>query len=597
MLEAIARRGPDSVGEARWPGVWLGHRRLAILDLSPAGHQPMLNGDGSVGIVFNGCIYNFLELRAELESAGHRFRSRCDTEVLVRGYEHWGMEAMMPRLRGMYAFAIWDERRRKLSLGRDRMGVKPLVYRHTAESFAFASSVGALEAAGLGGESNPEAILEYLEYGFITNSHSVYRNMRKLGPGEWLEWEMGSEPRTRSYWRMPRIDRQSKIGFEEAVEETERLLRECVRLRLQADVPVGALLSGGVDSSLVCWAMKEEKADVRAFTVGAPGEAEDESAAARAIARKLGIAHEVVELEAVGEELMEDFLAAYSEPFACQSAFGILAVSQRIKPLATVLLTGDGGDDVFLGYPFFQNIHRSETLAGQLPGVSAGLWETVREAWPQAGSLGRVRSFLDYTTGGLGPYARLHDGLPYLEQNGLLGERLQGLKLPQRQIPPSIQSARQLLEESLDLHWQLHFTGEFMTKVDGGTAHYALEARAPFLDHKLWDFAAQLPGGLRLEGGVLKAILREIARRRVNAEVGSRAKQGFTVPVSRWMRDGKSPLWAALRERPRVVEQGWMDAAALERLLGQPEARQELRPGLWHVLMLEQWLRRHTGGQ
>ena len=247
----------------------------------------MLSEDGQIGLVFNGCIYNFLELRGELESRGHRFRSHCDTEVLLRGYQEWGIDALTARLRGMFAFAIWDKPRRRLTLARDRLGVKPLVYCARHGEIAFASTVAALRSAGFGGEIDPQAVLDLLEFGYVTEDRAIYGGISKLPPATILEWRGGGIEQRR-YWSLPEIDESSRVTFEEAVEETERLLVESVRLRLISDVPIGALLSGGVDSALVCWAMRELNANIKAFTVRAPGDSSDESADAAHTARRLG---------------------------------------------------------------------------------------------------------------------------------------------------------------------------------------------------------------------------------------------------------------------------------------------------------------------
>lgn len=595
MMTAIARRGPDSKGVHTWPGVWFGHQRLAILDLSPAGAQPMLTADGKTGVVFNGCIYNYRELRDQLQAVGHHFHSQCDTEVLLHGFRQWGMAGMLPRLRGMFAFAIWDENSQTLSLARDRMGVKPLVYASFPGGFAFASSISALEAAGVSRSIRPSAVLEYLEYGFITNTQSVYDNCEKLRDGEWLERRSDGSLRKNRYWDPPHVSSDSTLDFEQAVQRTEELLIEAVRLRLQSDVPIAALLSGGVDSGLVCWAMREANARVRAFTVGSPGEPEDESEAARQVARHLDIPHEIIPLSQDSGFGLDTFLDAYSEPFAPESAFAVLRVAEAVKPHATVLLTGDGGDESFLGYPFFYNVWRAQRAAKFIPKPLASAWPSMRSLLPSSGPLHRLGNFLSYTTGGIGEYARLHEGLPWLEQNGLLGDRLKSLKLPQRQIPFSAGAGRHLLDDALQLHWDLHFTGEFMTKVDQGTAHFALEARAPFLDHVLWEFAATLPAKLRFHGGTLKAILRAIARRRLGHAVSNRPKQGFTVPVDRWLANPKSPAWEPLLDHPRVVSEGWIAASPLAAAIAETTRQKSVPPALRFLLLFEYWLRRRVG--
>jgi asparagine synthase (glutamine-hydrolysing) len=590
MMGAMPRRGPDSEGLNAWPGAVLGHKRLAIIDLSPGGHQPMLSEDGNTGVVFNGCIFNFREIRAELEGLGQRFRSQCDTEVLLRGYREWGIDALVERLHGMFAFAVWDYPRRRLTLARDRLGVKPLVYAARDGEIAFASTVRALRSAGFGDAMDPQAVLEYLEFGYVTDSRAIYQGLRKLPAAGILEWS-GGEMRQRRYWKPPEIDEASRVTFEEAVEETERLLVEAVRLRLISDVPIGVLLSGGIDSALVCWAMRQSNANIKAFTVRAAGDASDESAAAAATARILGIPHEIVDMPERDFEL-DEFTDAFSEPFSCSSAQAMLWVSRLVKPAATVLLTGDGGDDVFLGYPFFRNAWWAQRVARGLPQAAAGAARGLGRLIPQR----RMRRFVEYSTGGIGAHIRAHDGLPYYGAHAMLGERLAGGTLPWRQIPPSHASARRLLADVFDFHMQAQFSGEFLPKVDGATMYYSIEARGPFLDQKIWEFAAALPPKVRFHGGALKAVLREIVRRRVSPEAAARPKQGFTVPVERWLATRWSGMLDRLRGETRLERDGWIRPGALRHPVDQAVARQWVPVQIWHLLVLEHWLEKNGEG-
>ena len=484
MLQVLRRRGPDSEGVADWPGVTLGHRRLAILDLSPAGHQPMLSEDGQIGLVFNGCIYNFVELRSELEACGRSFHSNCDTEVLLQGYLEWGTDKLVQRMRGMFAFGIWDARERTLVLVRDRLGVKPLVYALHDGGISFASTITALTAAGHPREIDPLAVLDLLEFGFITEQRAIYTGISKLPPATIAEWHDGQVTQ-RQYWSLDTPGKLQNITFEEAVEETERLLVESVELRLISDVPVGALLSAGVDSTLVCWAMRKLNADITAFTVRAPSDPADESYAAAHTAAKLGIKHQIVDMPEVAASL-DELLDAYCEPFPCSSALPMLWVSKAVKEYATVLLTGDGGDDVFLGYPLFEHAWMAQRMASALPEPLAPAIGGIRNLLPDRGALGRASNFLGYATEGLGAFSRAHDGLPYFEQRHLLGDRLVGLELPQRQIPSSFASARNLVSDVEKHHRGLTFLSEFMPKVDRATMYYSIESRAPLLDQRLW---------------------------------------------------------------------------------------------------------------
>lgn len=591
MTCALARRGPDGEGLEEWSDAVLGHRRLAIFDLSEAGRQPMTSADGSLGIVFNGAIYNFRKLREELVERGYQFRSHTDTEVLIHGYREWGIDRLVEKIRGMFAFGLWDDRQRRLFLVRDRLGVKPLVYalgRDGAE-LAFASTVRALKAGGLPGAIDEQALVEYLEFGFVTDESAIYQGAQKVPAATIVEWADGTL-HTRTYWSPPTA---ASVGpsFEEAVEETEALFLRAVEMRLFADVPVGALLSGGVDSSLVCWAIAKLGGDVTAYTIGTPGDAWDETEDARATAKGLGIRHRVLNLSPEDSPQPDEMVAAYGEPFACASALGMLSVSRAVAPEATVLLTGDGGDDLFLGYPEHRHLWMAARLARSLPEAAASGWLSHRGKIPRHGPLRRVASFLDYTTGGLGAVASAHDGLPSYRRALLLGERLESLNVRQRELDWSLDSGRQVLGQFLEYDRHMRFVGEYLTKVDGATMHYALEARSPFLDQELWEFAASLPYDLRLRRGNLKAVLRELARRRIGERVARGRKRGFGVPVQRWITGRwRAQVEESLRES-LLEREGWIRAGAALEQLERAATEGWASKQLWYIFVLESWLK------
>ncbi len=593
MQASLARRGPDGEGFKQWPLASLGHRRLSIFDLSDAGRQPMTTTDEEIGVVFNGAIYNFLEIRSELEQAGARFRSRTDTEVLLHGYRQWGLDGLLHRMRGMFAIGLWDEREQALFLIRDRLGVKPLYYCSKGETLAFASTAEALRTAGFGESLNQAALLEYLEFGFITDRYSIYEGVFKVPPAGIVEWRDGRILQ-RTYWKPCEPAAKSARKFAEVVDEAEQRLLEAVRLRLEADVPVGALLSGGVDSSLVCWAISKLQGNLRAFTVGTPGD-QDETVDARLTAQQLGLPHEVIPIAEPAPSSgipgeMRELSSAYGEPFACYSALGMLRVAQAVKPFATVLLTGDGGDDAFLGYPEHNHFWLAERVARKLPTAAAEWWAGVAGVLSKDRAFTRrARHFFDYATGGLGAVARARDGLPGYGQ--MLRPALAAAELPQRAIPASLHSARNLTAEFLAYDRRTRFTGEYLTKVDGGAMYWAIEARSPFLDQELWNFAASLPVGLRLHRGVLKAVLRAIALRRLGPRVAHGKKRGFYVPATRWL----TTKWK------RVFEEA-LESSHLERhgIIRPEKVRQELQSRadsgraaslqLWYLFVLEVWL-------
>jgi len=589
MMSTLTRRGPDGEGLKSWASAVLGHRRLAIFDLSESGAQPMLSPDSSVGIVFNGAIYNFRELRSELETQGYHFKSHTDTEVLLHGYDFWGLDKLLEKIRGMFAIALWDDRKRTLFLVRDRLGVKPLIYTVQNGHIAFASTVRALRAAGFVDQIDDLAVAEFLEFGYVTDQRAIYRGAQKVAAANIVEWCEG-KVRTREYWHPP-TPTSTQPSFSEAVEETERLFVSAVEKRLFADVPVGALLSGGVDSSLVCWAIQKLGGDITAFTIGTAGDPSDETADASETARHLGIRHQVLQLAGDTDPNVEELVSAYAEPFACASALGMLRVSKAVRDSATVLLTGDGGDDVFLGYPEHRHLWWAQKMARSLPGFVSGGWLASRELIPQVGSLKRLSSFLNYSTGGLGAVASAHDGLPSYQRHGMLGEKLRGISVSARSIKWSGESARNILSQFLQYDREGRFVGEYMTKVDGATMFHSLEARSPFLDQELWEFASSLSFELRLQGGQLKSVLRELARQKLGERVARGRKRGFTIPVQRWLVGRWRNALVELLRASILDREGFIDArAVLDRLTA---ATQEGKAPnqLWYIFVLESWLR------
>jgi len=596
LARALARRGPDGEGIYAWNSSTLVHRRLAIFDLSSAGDQPMVSEDQRVGVVFNGAIYNFPELRVALEHDGYRFRSQTDTEVLLHGYRAWGIDELVRKIRGMFAFAIWDDRTARLFLVRDRLGVKPLVYSVRNGVLTFASTPRALHAAGLERELDDIAVAEFLEYGYVGEERSIYRHVSKVPPATIVEVHDG-QLTSRAYWEPPECGSRSD-GFDEAVATAEELFLEAVRKRLQADVPVGALLSGGIDSALVCWGIKKLGADITAYTVGTPGAAVDETADAVATARQIGLRHEMLPMRGFDPSIVDDLVAAYPEPFACASALGMLRVSKAISESQTkVVLTGDGGDDVFLGYERHRMMQRIERIARFVPGGATGMWRIVRRSLPRDGLTKRATHAVDYAVGGLGAFVSANPGLPALRDAGLLGARLLDAKVPARGIPWRVQSARELLAEYLAYDRRHQFVSEYLVKVDGATMHYALEARSPFLDTDLWEYTAGLSPDVRLRGGELKAILRELARRNISPRVARGAKRGFSIPVEQWIAGTWNGRARELFDDSLIGDQGWIDTAAAVRELETARQRGIAPTRLWYMTVLEAWLRREHSSE
>jgi asparagine synthase (glutamine-hydrolysing) len=598
MITALARRGPDAEGLEVWDQAVLGHRRLSIFDLSQAGRQPMMSPDRRIAVVFNGAIYNFRSLRSELERKGFLFKSNTDTEVILHGYREWGIHKLVERLHGMFAIGLWDDEIQKLYLIRDRLGVKPLYYTLRPDgALAFASTARALRAASLAGDIDPLALAEFLEFGYITEQRCIYEGIQKLNAAELLEWSAGSISR-KKYWQPFSAHQHKPIRFQDAVDCTEQLLLDAVQMRLFADVPVGSLLSGGVDSSLICWAVAKLGANVTAYTIAVPGDPADESADARETARSLGISQKILiaDPEEMARRGIHELVSAYGEPFACSSALGMLQLSRMIKPEATVLLTGDGGDDVFLGYPEHRNFWLAQGLAQWMPQFVANQWYYIRKYILRYSLLRRPAHFLDYATGGLGAVAVAHDGWPYYERYHILGDRLLDVSLPQRKMNWSVSAGRRVLTDILDYHREGQFVAEYLTKVDGATMYYALESRSPFLDQKIWEFASTLPYSVRLHRCQLKAVLRELARRHLGQRVARGPKRGFTIPVRRWLVTCWLGNARELFHNSLLETEGWIRSSAVLRQLESAAQRRWAPLQLWYLYVLENWLRYERTG-
>jgi len=586
MTRSMARRGPDAAGVKELPGAVLGHRRLAIFELTDAGAQPMSTLDGAVWVVFNGAIYNFKSLRAELEKHGCRFRSDSDTEVLLHGYRAWGVRPLVQRLRGMFAFGLWDNAARKLYLVRDRLGVKPLVFAARGGEIAFASTVRALKRVGYTGEIDEQALLDVLRWGFVGEQRCIYRAVQKLAPATILEWSDGTFRQSR-YWEPPAAQPEGRICFAEAVTEVERLLRTAVSVRLNADVPVAALLSGGIDSSLICWALADLGADVTAYTIGLPGEPWDESAAAKTTARRLGIHHRVLELGDCEMPKVDELLAAFDEPFASSSALGMLQISRAIASSAKVVLTGDGGDDLFLGYPR----HRHLWLAEKVSHYIRQDWAETLKRWgsrrPHHALLRRAGALLDYASGGVDAYFKASIGLAAYRERGLLGPWFDGF-VPQTQIDSECSNG--MIEALLKFERRSRFVGEYLKKLDGATMHHGIEARAPFLDQDLWNFAGVLPIDIRLRRGELKAILRALARRHLGIRIGTRRKRGFRIPAERWLTSHWLERAEQVLGESLLAQAGWIDGRNALAELRASASRGAADAELWNIFVLESWL-------
>jgi asparagine synthase (glutamine-hydrolysing) len=490
----------------------------------------------------------------------------------------------------MFAFGLWDDDDAKLFLVRDRLGVKPLAYFEKDGIIAFASTPAALEAARFVRALDDQAVAEFLEFGFVPERSSIFKDVRKLPPATILEWT-AVRSSTRSYWSVPARPNGRSRKFEDVVDEAEDQLLQAVSIRQFADVPVAALLSGGIDSALVCWALAKVGADVAAYTVGTPGDASDETPDAAATAAALGMEHRIIPMDEGSTPQVADLVETYPEPFACASALGMLALAKTIRPHATVVLTGDGGDDAFLGYGRHRYLWLAQRCARRIPAPILSAWGSLSPLASRTGMGRKGTQFMNVVAGGLGAYMSNRRGIPDFAADGWLGDRLIGTRIPERELPQTAAAARSALPRFLDLHRTEKLVAEYLTKVDGATMHHALEARSPFLDQHVWEFAAGVPLEIHLRGGRLKAILRALSQRHLGERVASGKKRGFVIPVERWLtgRWGRS-LQESLHDS--VLErEGYVRTEPLLSQLNSRAPGQPLPTHFWYYLVLETWMR------
>jgi asparagine synthase (glutamine-hydrolysing) len=587
MCDAIVHRGPDSAGYYVADGVALGMRRLSIIDVD-GGQQPISNEDGSIVVVFNGEIYNHHYLRRQLEVAGHRFRTRSDTEVLVHLYEDLGIE-MVPRLHGMFAFAIWDSNARTLLIGRDRTGMKPLSYLALPEGLAFCSELRSLWAL----DSNrlriaPSAIMQYLAFGYVPDPSSVFEGVRKLPPGHLLLWNAHKGTEVRRYWPPPHPE-GPPIDETELVTTLRAKLDRAVASHLESEVPLGAFLSGGLDSSTVVALMtRHASGRVRTFSIGFAEQEYDESAAARAVAAELGTDHTSLVLRPKVEDTFEAVAAMFDEPFADSSAIPTFLVAQLARQSVTVVLSGDGGDELFGGYTRYGEILRRGTASrGGLRSLVSALGLMLPHVFP-----GRNR-LVDFGRSQWGRYAATVVQPVRLDEGGCArADQPGGAAHIADQLPDrvSLGLGDDFAAAMMQVDLQSYLPGDILTKVDRTSMAVSLEARVPLLDCELVDFALQIPGRWRVTANESKRLFRLAIKGIVPESVLSRPKRGFEVPLGRWFRGPLRHRIEALRNPSSDLGQ-YVDAGAVRRLVFEHAiGRRDHSGTLWRLIVLDRWL-------
>ena len=624
MCRVLTHRGPDDgggvffrdgqtlkVGETFEPALGqrgfeaaLGHRRLSIIDLTPTGQQPMANEDGTAWIVFNGEIYNFQVLREELLKKGHQFKSTSDTEVILHAYETWDVKCL-DAFRGMFAFAIWDVRRRRLFLARDRLGKKPLVYFHQGGQFVFASEMKAvLQVLDVPREVNPSALSHYLTYQYVPSPETIFAGIKKLPPAHYLLYDSSGHVTLERYWTL-----RFGSGHEKPLEVPEwcELIRKefeaSVRLRLISDVPLGAFLSGGIDSSLVVGMMARlTPAPVKTFSIGFEEEGFDELAYARRVSKHFATDHHEFVVQPKAVEVLPKLVWHYGEPFADASAIPTYYVAKMTKDYVKVVLTGDGGDESFAGYKRYV-WSQWVALFTRLPGTIRArlLPSLLRKAsslhWREP-FLNRLADFMEALTN--------DQGRNYLEQVKIFNRKearaiyTEGFAESLNQMDPydillekfHASGTDPFIDQLLSVDINTYLPDDLLVKVDIATMAHSLEARVPFLDHRLMEVAARIPSQLKLKGAGTKLILKRAFADFLPETILNRKKMGFAVPLSRWFRNELREYVYGVLLDEKALSRGYFRREGIERLLDDHVAlRYDHSTRIWALLMLELWFK------
>ncbi len=620
MIAPIDHRGPDSSGVWADPaaGVGFGHRRLAIVDLTEAGHQPMVSASGRASITYNGEIYNAAEIRPELEARGIRFRGHSDTEVILEACEAWGVEAAIKRFMGMFALALWDRKERRLTLVRDRLGIKPLYWGMAGEVVLFGSQPKAILAhPAWRPELDRAALDSYFRFGYVPAPQSIFQGMRQLEPGSLLEIDSAGRTAERRFWDLSQIAADgvgNRRGESEAelTDELETLLRDAIRRRMIADVPLGAFLSGGIDSSTVVALMQaESNRAIKTFSIGFHEATHDEAAHAKAVAAHLGTEHRELYLPpAEAREVIPNLPEWYDEPFADSSEIPTHLVSRLARREVTVTLSGDGGDELFAGYTRYRQgvalWKRTSGLPAPLRCAAAAAIGAIRPStWDGVASLLPAR-LRPPNTGARAHKLAAMFGARDLDQlyriligiwndpaGPVLGARDRVAYPHGRGVPEEITDP---VERMQFLDTITYLPDDILAKVDRASMAIGLEARVPLIDHRVVEFAWRLPPAMKIGDGGGKRLLRQVLYRHVPRALVERPKMGFGVPVGSWL---AGPLrdWAeSLLAEDRLRREGVLDPAPIRRIWAEHRSgRRNHEAALWAVLMFQAWQERWLG--
>ncbi|MFZ2446289.1 MAG: asparagine synthase (glutamine-hydrolyzing) [Syntrophobacteraceae bacterium] len=601
MMEAMSHRGPDQEGLYVDEVAGLGHMRLSIIDLS-SGQQPISNEDGSIWIVFNGEIYNFQALRADLEQKGHAFKTRTDTEVIIHCYEEYGY-AFLDKLRGMFAFAIWDARARRLVLARDRVGIKPLYYAQVAGAFLFASEIKALlRDKSVKRELNPDALRRFLSFYYTPGEQTLFDGITKLPPGHFLVMEEGRYE-VRRYWDILDFYRNKRDSGADFESELSAILEETVRLHMISDVPVGVLLSGGVDSTgLLSYAVAGSEWEIKAFTIGFEGEQfEDERYYARLAARQYGLEHhELTISKSQFFDFFPKFVWYMEEPVCEPPAIALYYVSKLAREYVTVLISGEGGDEAFAGYPNYRNLvffEKAKKLFGGADGWKNHLAQKLLSRF----DLHKLNKYVDLLDLPLEEYYYSKSANPrnFFNKNAPALYDVDFQSRFSKNCPQVIMD--ELVSKGSDLNWldkmlyidlNTWLPDDLLIKADKMTMANSLELRVPLLDHKVLEFAASLPANMKVNGGTTKYLLKKVLAPNVPGEIINRKKAGFPVPYDRWLKDEcREEVFDLLLDR-RSLERGYFDKNFVRNFLEKEYSSSQSSPKeIFSLMCLEIWHR------
>ncbi len=607
MCDVITHRGPDEHGYYIKGNVGLGHRRLSIIDLS-TGQQPMSNARQDIWIVYNGEVYNFLELRTDLRNRGYAFQTTSDTEVIIHLYDEYGTDCVT-HLRGMFAFAIWDARKQQLFLARDRVGQKPLFYTSQHDAFLFASEIKSLlQDPTVTRELNPEALFHYLTYQYIPPPATMFRNICKLPPAHTLLWKNGETILTR-YWDLSYVPKV-RMDEQELIEHLTHLIQESVKLRMISDVPIGAFLSGGIDSSLVVALMSQYSGQpVKTFSIGFKEKEFNELPYARLIAQRYQTEHHEFIVEPNAVEVLPKLIWHFEEPFGDSSAVPTYYVSQMTSQHVKVALNGDGGDESFAGYerylgykivqyyrilpyrlrksllaPLFQSLYSMATRTSRLTALRITLR---RMRYLNTLSLESEENL----------YAKTLTIFPRPLKLELLTDELRQQLQPLNSLEYMFRyfhadTVGHLTDRMLYSDVMTYLPGDLLVKVDRTTMAHGLEGRSPFLDHRLMEWVAKIPPELKMKKTCLKFILKKICTPWLPREILTRKKQGFGVPIGLWFRNELREMLHDILSSSAFVQEGIFKKAVLERILREHQAGEiNHQYELWLLLNLELWFR------